>query len=229
MKNFGNILWGIVLIGVGLIIGGNALGITNINIFFDGWWTLFIIVPCFIGLFKEREKIGSIIGLLIGIALLLGCQNILEFDIIWKLALPVILIVVGISLVFKDTFNSKINSEIKKLNKNMTKDNEYCATFSGQDVKFDNQEFKGADLTAVFGGVKCDIKNAIINQDVVINATGIFGGIEIYVPDNCNVKIKSSSIFGGVTDKKNYKEISEGHIIYINATCMFGGVEIKCQ
>ena len=56
MKSFGNVLWGIVLIVVGLIIGGNALGITNINIFFDGWWTLFIIVPCFIGLFKEREK-----------------------------------------------------------------------------------------------------------------------------------------------------------------------------
>ena len=36
MKKFGNVLWGIVLIVIGLIIGGNALGITNINIFFDG-------------------------------------------------------------------------------------------------------------------------------------------------------------------------------------------------
>ena len=81
MKSFGKVLWGIVLIVVGLIIGGNALGITNINIFFDGWWTLFIIVPCFIGLFKEREKTGNIIGLLIGIALLLCCQDILDFDI----------------------------------------------------------------------------------------------------------------------------------------------------
>ena len=84
MKSFGNVLWGIVLIVVGLIIGGNALGITNINIFFDGWWTLFIIVPTFIGLFRENEKTGNLIGLLIGIALLLGCQNILDFDLIWK-------------------------------------------------------------------------------------------------------------------------------------------------
>ena len=116
MKSFGNVLWGIVLIVVGLIIGGNALGITNINIFFDGWWTLFIIVPCFIGLFKEREKTGNIIGLLIGIALLLCCQDILDFDMIWKLALPVVLIIIGISFIFKDTFNHKINEEIKKLN-----------------------------------------------------------------------------------------------------------------
>ena len=98
-----------------MIIGGNALGITNINIFFDGWWTLFIIVPCFIGLFKEREKTGNIIGLLIGIALLLCCQDILDFDMIWKLALPVVLIIIGISFIFKDTFNHKINEEIKKL------------------------------------------------------------------------------------------------------------------
>ena len=40
MKKFRNIIWGIVLILVGLVIGGNALGITNIDLFFDGWWTL---------------------------------------------------------------------------------------------------------------------------------------------------------------------------------------------
>ena len=59
MKKFGNVLWGIVLIIIGLIIGGNVLGITSINIFFDGWWTLFIIIPCFIGLFKDDEKTGN--------------------------------------------------------------------------------------------------------------------------------------------------------------------------
>ena len=62
MKKFGNILWGIVLIVIGLIIGGNALGITNINIFFVFCWTLFIIIPCFIGLFKDNEKAGNLIG-----------------------------------------------------------------------------------------------------------------------------------------------------------------------
>ena len=116
MKNFGNVLWGIVFIIIGLIIGANALGIADINIFFDGWWTLFIILPCFIGLFKEREKTGNLIGLLIGIVLLLCCQNVLKFDMVWKLALPTILVIIGISFIFKDTFNHKISKEIKKLN-----------------------------------------------------------------------------------------------------------------
>ena len=116
MKKFESILWGFVLIVLGLILGGNSLGITNIDIFFDGWWTLFIIIPSFIGLFKENEKTGSIIGILIGVALLLCCQDILSFEIILKLIFPTILIIFGISMIFKDVISSKINDEIKKIN-----------------------------------------------------------------------------------------------------------------
>ncbi len=227
MKKFGNALWGIVLIIIGLIIGGNALGITNINIFFDGWWTLFIIVPCFIGLFKENEKTGNLIGLLIGVALLLGCQNILDFDLIWKLAFPTILVIIGLSIVFKDTLGGKVSSEIKKLNEKRNGENIYCATFAGQNINFDGEKFTGADLTAVFGGVKCDLRKAIIDSDVVINASSTFGGIEIYVPSNVKVKTKSTSIFGGIENKANTEENENSHTIYINGTALFGGVEIK--
>lgn len=203
-------------------------GLTSINIFFDGWWTLFIIVPCFIGLFKEREKTGNIIGLLIGIALLLACQDILNFEIIWKLAFPAILVIIGLSLIFKDTINSEVNKEIKKLNENKTKDGGYCATFSGQNLNFDGEKFSGTDLTAVFGGIKCDLRNANIEDDVVINVSSIFGGTEIYIPEDVKVKVKSTSIFGGVDEKKKNKiESAEAHTIYINATCLFGGAEIK--
>lgn len=227
MKKFGNVLWGIVLIVVGLIIGGNALGITNINIFFDGWWTLFIIVPCFIGLFKENEKTGNVIGLLIGIALFLGCQDIINFDLIWKLALPTILVVIGLLIIFKDTLGGKVNEEIKKLNDKRNGANTYCVTFSGQKVKFDKELFTGADLTAVFGGVECDLRNAIIESDVVINASSIFGGIDILAPSNVKVKTKSTSIFGGVENKSNTNGEENTHTIYVNGTAIFGGVEIK--
>ncbi len=119
MKKSENMLWGIVLVIIGLIIGGNALGITSVNIFFDGWWTMFIIIPCLIGLFSKNEKIGNLIGLLIGVALFLGCQDIIAFDLIWKLAFPVILVLIGLSMIFKDAFGGKINTEIEKLNKNL--------------------------------------------------------------------------------------------------------------
>ncbi len=227
MKKVESILWGIVFIVLGLIIAGNVLGITNIKIFFNGWWTLFIIIPCFIGLFKNNRRTGNIIGLIIGVALLLACQGILRFDLVWRLLFPGILIIIGISFIFRDTIGGKISKEIKELNKNRTETNEYCATFSEQNVKFDDDKFTGVDLTAVFGGVKCDIRKAIIEEDQVINATSIFGGIEIYVPENVKVKIKSTPIFGGVSDKASYSKNEQSNIIYINATCIFGGVEVK--
>ena len=226
MKKFENILWGIAFIVVGLILAGNAIGITNIDIFFDGWWTLFIIVPCFIGLFNDSDKTGNVIGLVIGGALLLACQGLLNFEMVWKLVVPVALVIIGVSIIFKDSIHGKINSEISKINKSQKDIPSYCATFSEQNANFEKEEFKGADLTAVFGGVKCDLRQAIINSDTVIKAESIFGGVEIYVPSNVKVKIKSTPIFGGVTDKSVHNQESE-HTIYINSTCIFGGVDIK--
>lgn len=227
MKNYKNIILGLILILIGIVIGTNSLGITNINIFFSGWWTLFIIIPCFIGLLSEGEKTGNIIGLLIGIALLLCCQNVLDFELIWKLALPVALIIIGLSFVFKDTFNHKISSKIKELNNNETSDG-YCSTFTGQNIKLGAEKFTVTDLTAIFGGIKFDMTAAKLEKESVVNASSIFGGTEIYVPENVNIKIKSSSIFGGVSDKrKNTSQDEKNKTIYINATCIFGGVEIK--
>ncbi len=97
------------------IFGLNALELTDINIFFDGWWTLFIIVPCFIGLFKDKEKTSNLIGLIIGLCLLLGCLDILEFAIIWKLMVPAILVMIGLSFVFKDTINLNDYNNLVKI------------------------------------------------------------------------------------------------------------------
>lgn len=226
MNKISNVMWGIVLVAIGLILAINSLGIADINIFFNGWWTLFIIVPCFIDLFKNDDKTGNIIGIVIGVFLLLACQDILSFGLIWKLIVPVILVIVGLSLIFKDAFKREIKENIKKLNKNK-KDNEYFATFAGSDLNFDDEEFNGADLSAVFGGIKCDLRNAKIKSDVVINASSIFGGITLLVPNDVNVKVVSTSIFGGVENRKNKTNSKNEKTIYVNATCLFGGVEIK--
>ena len=226
MKKTTSIIWGIVLVAIGLILGANSLGITKINIFFEGWWTLFIIIPCFIGLFNDDDKTGSLIGLLIGIVLLLACQNVIQFELVWKLIWPAILVIIGLSIIFKDVFKGKVSDEIKKINATQTKENTITATFSGQNLRCD-EEFKGAELTAVFGGIEYDLRNAIFTQDCVINTSSIFGGIDIFVPEDVKIKIRSTSIFGGVSNKKKNQEQSDSHTIYINATCLFGGVDIK--
>jgi len=225
MKKISNILWGLVFVGVGLIVGLNTLNITNINIFFNGWWTLFIIVPCFIDLFNEGSKTGNIVGIIIGLLFLLSANNIIDFSVVLKLIIPIGLVVIGLSMIFRDKVEKKVKEKIKELNKKNNK--EYCATFGGQDLDFTNEEFEGCDLTAVFGGIECNLSEAKITNDVVINTSAIFGGVTIIAPKDIAVKVKSTSIFGGVENKhrKNIKDASV--TIYVNATCLFGGVDIK--
>lgn len=227
MKKLGKILWGVVLILLGCFIALKAFHVIDVDIFFDGWWTLFIIVPCFIGIFSEKEKAGNICGLIFGVCLLLCCQDFFGFDMLWKLAIPAIIVFIGAKLIFGTIFHDKANNLLKESRQNGKAVKSACATFSGQNVKFDGEVFNGAELTAVFGGVDCDLRNAIIEKDCAINATGIFGGIDIRLPDTVNVKINSNSVFGGVSEKKTRPYIPDAVTVYVNATCVFGGVEIK--
>jgi len=226
MNNIKKVLWGIVLIALGIIIGLNALDITHINIFFDGWWTFFIIIPSLIELFdnKQETKTGNLIGLIIGLVLLLAIRDIISFEIVGKLFIPFILVAIGLSIVFNETIKNKVTAKVNEGKKNGLEN--ITATFAEQKVQKDNEEFSGANLDAVFGSVVLDLRQANIQKEAVIKASAIFGGVEIILPTNVNVKVKSTPIFGGVSNKCiNNKENQT--IIYIDAFCMFGGADIK--
>lgn len=114
MKKVSGILWGIVLVVAGVLFALNGLDITDIDIFFDGWWTLLIIVPCVAGLFTEREKTGNIIGIALGVFLLLCCQDILSFSLVWKLLIPVIIVIVGFKMIFNGLRGNKDNDQFSE-------------------------------------------------------------------------------------------------------------------
>ena len=227
MKKVSGIIWGLVLIAIGVIIAGNSLNIFNVDLFFDGWWTLFIIIPCSIGFLTDKEKTGPLIGIVVGVLLLLSCQNIIDFDVFWKLLVPIIIIIVGISILFRTIFNRSFKEDIEKLNKKIDKDGCISAVFSEQKVNLDDQDFKGVGLTAVFGGIVLDLRKAKIKEDVIINTTSIFGGVEILTSDDVNVIVKSNSVFGGVDNDRNDNKKDKKSTVYINATCIFGGLDIK--
>lgn len=226
MNKVSSLMWGLVLVALGVIFGLNALEITSIDVFFDGWWTLFIIVPCTIGLISDKDKTGNLIGLIVGVVLLLAVRDIISFEIVSKLALPIILVIVGLSIIFKNAITTKVSNKIKELNNNDLFN--YTATFSGENVKFPNKQFVGANINAIFGGVDVDLRDSIIEKEAVINSSAIFGGVDILVPQNVNVVVKSTSIFGGTDNKvKNNQNSEELPKLYINAFNLFGGVEVK--
>jgi hypothetical protein len=106
---------------------------------------------------------------------------------------------------------------------------EEWAVFGGSQRRVDSQDFKGGEVSAVFGGVELDLRPAVIIQDeVVIEADAVFGGIDIQVPENWNVIVEGHGIFGGYDDKTLHtmREDARPRVI-VTGTAAFGGVVIK--
>ncbi len=188
---------------------------------------MFIIIPSAIGLFTDYDKTGNIIGICIGVFLLLCCRDILNFDMFWKLLVPGIIVVIGLKMVLGGAIGNRGDQVYRRITAENGVIENRAAIFSGSRLDSTGERFEGAQLDAIFGSVTCDLTKAVIDSDCVINATAVFGGIDIYVPENVNVKIKSNSLFGGVSGKDRRDQVENQYTLYVNAIALFGGVKIK--
>lgn len=228
MKQFKAIIWGLAIIALGVIFGGNALGLFNFDVFFEGWWTLFIIVPSAISLITEKERLQSLAFLGAGIIMLLAAQHVFEWEVAWKAILALFLILIGLSIIFRSIFHSKNDKEVEKKVKDAddkTMDAQ-TAVFSGSERVYNDEVFSGSNMVAIFGGAELDLRKAKFTKDTVIKAFALFGGVEIKVPEDVNIKSKSGFIFGGISDDR--KGESKGkYTIYLDAAGGFGGITIS--
>lgn len=216
-----NIILGLVFISLGVIFFGNNLNIWDIDLFFDGWWTLFIVIPSLISLIRHGANSSAFAGIIIGLLLLLGCQDILSWSIIGKLILPVLFVIIGLTLIIQSH-----GYDIKKIkHKENAKVLPYTAIFSGIDEKV-GKTLEGSKCLSVFGGIDLDLREAKIKEDIVIDCTAIFGGIDLLLPKNVNVDVNGVPIFGGV-ENKVFSSDKKYPTIHINYVCIFGGVEVK--
>jgi hypothetical protein len=90
--------FGLIILVIGVIFLLNALNVWNANIFFDGWWTLFLIIPAFMSMSRQGVTAGNAILLVLGVGFLLNEQLGWEFK---KYLIPVMFILVGIAILFK--------------------------------------------------------------------------------------------------------------------------------
>ena len=230
MKQVKPFIWGIAIIALGVIFGGNAIGLFNFNVFFDGWWSLFIIVPSAISLITEKERLASLGFLAAGIILLLAAQDVFTYDVAWKAILAVALILCGLKIVFNSIFHNQNDKEVEKkvkaLEDGKTMDSQ-TAVFAGSDRAYNNETFSGSNITAVFGGANLDLRNATFKKDTVIKAFCMFGGIDIKLPEDIQIKTRSGFFFGGISDERKNTSEKSKYTIYLDAAGGFGGVTIS--
>lgn len=232
MRNkISNVLWGLFLIIIGIGFAGNAMNIWDFHLFFDGWWTLFIIIPCFISMIQSGFGTGSTLGFIIGVLLLLNEQ--VHFNInFWGLIIPAILVFVGLRILFQGAFHKRVHfdesftSGAAGQNFTNTVRSEYTAVFSSNHIHI-TEPFYKTSLSAIFGAVVLDLRDATISGDCEINVQAIFGGVDIFLPRNVKVKINNVPIFGGVSNKFTQSSDPAAPTVYINSTSMFGGIDIK--
>jgi predicted membrane protein len=215
-RNFKSIIWGFALVLAGILFLLSNLEVLEID--FAGWWTVFIIIPCIIGLFTRGERLFSLMGIVLGVLLFLAAQEHIEYSLVWQIIVPLIIVAVGIKLIF----NSKKG---KKLIKKGT-EIEYIGVFGGDDVKI-TDKFNGSSCIAVFGGIELDLSEAEITEDIEIEAIAVFGGIDIIVPKDVIIQATGTSVFGGCDNSFKNEDKKNKKTIYINYVNVFGGLDIK--
>ena len=217
---------GLIMVIVGIGYVGNVLNIWEFTLFFKGWWTMFLILPCIIGLVNHGFNMSNFVGLIVGVFLLVMQQT--GIQVLRNLMVPVILIGLGMMVIFKTkSFNTK-----RVIDSNVTGSfyiPTYTAVFSSKTVVIKGGEiFKGASATSVFGGIELDLRNASVQDDIVIDVDTVFAGMDIKLPYNVNVISNVSTVFAGVDVKHKNNAVDEGiPSVTLTGSCVFAGITIR--
>lgn len=229
MKRTSKIIGGIALVAFGIVWALELLDVISISL--EGWWALFVIVPCFVNIFSDRHKAGAVIGFGIGILLLLAARGIIPWNDIWKYMLCLVAVVWGVALLF---FNNKRSCGHCHTGESATpvvldggKQHNIDVTFGKQEYSYDGRPFEGADVHVSFGFVSLDLRGADIVDGAVINVDCSFGGMEIRVPKGVCVNNGIDTAFAGVDCDCCTQPADGAKTLHLKGRCNFGGIEIK--
>ena len=101
------------------------------------------------------------------------------------------------------------------------------ARYGGDEYVFHSETFHGARLDAFCGGIRMDLREAVITEDEEIDIHTFCGGIELLVPTTVNVEVNSRSFIGGVGNHTKGKSNNTAPTLHIIASNFLGGVDIK--
>ena len=216
--------------GVTIAAFGGVLLLKNLEIIkFDSWhvfwgtvWAAGLILAGLMTIFSSRRASLRVWGLLlmtIGVSIGLGAYGIINISV-WKIFWPVMLIAIGLMV--------GVGSGGRKRSKKSAADDigsEKIAIFYGEESRVKG-DYTGGSVTAIFGGVELDLRQAKIKNGAVIDVFTFCGGVNINMPDDVIVKNEVHGILGGSEDKTVSKP-SAKKTIYLRGECVLGGLEVK--
>jgi putative transmembrane protein len=216
--------------GVTIVALGGILLLRNLEIIkFDSWnvfwgtvWAAGLVLAGLVTIVSSQRLLTRAWGLLLmaaGVSVGLNAYGIIDVSI-WKLFWPVVLIAVGLMMVF-----SIGSANRKRAEESGTDDNEKVAIFYGEQSRV-RGDYTGGSLTAIFGGVDLDLRQANIKDGAIIDVFTFCGGININLPDDVIVKNEVRGVLGG-SDDKTMSKPSAKKTIYLRGECVLGGLEIK--
>ncbi|MGH8828620.1 MAG: LiaF domain-containing protein, partial [Jiangellaceae bacterium] len=84
-------------------------------------------------------------------------------------------------------------------------------------------------VKAIFGGVELDLRDARLeSHEVAITIKAVFGGVNIVVPDDIQVIVDGSAVFGGFDDSKITGQPGAGApVVHVGGKAVFGGVSVQ--
>jgi len=103
------------------------------------------------------------------------------------------------------------------------------STFGNIERNVFSKNLKGGNISSMFGGAQINFSQADFEGVAVIDLSIIFGGVDMVIPSNWNVKNEMSVIFGGIEDRRTViNNVHEsGKTLVLKGNIMFGGMEIK--
>ena len=209
---------GAAFVALGGILLSESFGV-QFHYWREFWYGLCALGFIMVGVLTLRNRNWLWGALWMVIGLTVGVHAFLHINVnIWRMLWPLVLITIGLAIIFN--LSQRQRGSAKK-----STDDNMVASFSGNTRKIKG-EFAGNSLSAVFGGVDLDLRQAKIEDGAVIDIFVLCGGINIIFPDNVIVKTQVTSILGGVDDKTNAAKTAK-KTVYIRGDCVLGELEIK--
>ena len=228
-KSYSPLIFGLAIIGIGIVL---MLHYLNIVIDFPDWlisWRTFIVLVG-ISFVAEGRKVGfGIILIIIGATFL--ARDFIPYDL-RKMLWPALMILGGAYIIFKHYLRKDNDLESGIFNQEINIQNQLneLSIFGGSKVNVNGKDFSGGKITTIFGGSEIDLRDAKpAGKVIVIDILTMFGGAELRVPENWNVKTQNTPIFGGVDDKRRSMnpEVEFETTLVIKGITIFGGMEIR--